>query len=64
MTRPGSDGRYKVADLPPGEYYIAALTDVEQNEWLDPAFLTQLVPASTKVAVAEGEKKEQSLRIK
>jgi uncharacterized protein (DUF2141 family) len=64
MTRPGSDGRYKVANLPPGDYYIAALTDVEQNEWLDPAFLTQLVPASTKVALAEGEKKEQSLRIK
>ena len=63
-TRPGSDGHFKFLNLPAGDYLIAAVTDVEQGEWYDPAFLAQLVGASTKVTLAEGEKKVQSLRIK
>ena len=63
-TRPGGDGRFKFQNPRPGDYLIAAVTDVEQGEWNDPAFLEQLVAASTKISVAEGEKKTQSLRIK
>jgi hypothetical protein len=63
-TRPGGDGRFKFQNPPPGDYLIAAVTDVEQGEWNDPAFLQQLVSASTKISLAEGEKKTQSLRIK
>ena len=62
--RPGGDGHFKFQNPPPGDYLIAAVTDVEQGEWNDPAFLEQLVGASTKISVAEGEKKTQSLRIK
>jgi hypothetical protein len=62
-TRPASDGRYRIQNLPPGEYLIAAVTDVEQGEWYDPAFLAQLVGASTKIVLTEGEKKVQSLKI-
>jgi hypothetical protein len=61
--RPATDGRFRIAGLPPGEYLLAALTDVEQGEWLDPSFLEKLVPASVRVALAEGEKKNQDLRI-
>jgi hypothetical protein len=63
-TRPGNDGKYRVQNLPPGDYLIAAVTDVQQNEWYDPAFLAQLVGGSTKITLGEGEKKAQSLRIK
>ena len=63
-TRPGADGRFKFQNPPPGDYLIAAVTDVEQGEWNDPAFLEQLVGASTKISVAEGEKRTQGLRIK
>jgi hypothetical protein len=62
-VRPGSDGRFRVANLPPGDYLIAAVTDVEQSEWYDPSFLAQLVDASTKITLAEGEKKVQNLKI-
>jgi hypothetical protein len=63
MTRPGSDGRFTVRNLPPGDYLIAAVTDVTQGEWMDPSFLEQLLAASIRFSVAEGESKTQDIRI-
>lgn len=62
-VRPASDGRFRVSNLPPGDYMIAAVTDVEQGEWYDPSFLAQLVDDSTKIQLAEGEKKVQNFKI-
>lgn len=62
-VRPGVDGRYLIKDLPPGDYLIAAVTDIDQDEWKDPAFLERLVPASARISIGEGEKKTQDLRI-
>jgi hypothetical protein len=62
-TRPGTDGRFTVTNIPPGEYRIAALVDVAPGEINDPAFLEQIVGASVKFTLAEGEKKTQDLRI-
>jgi hypothetical protein len=61
--RPASDGAFSTADLPPGEYLIAAITDADANEWQQPSFLEQLVAASVKVTVADGQKVRQDLRI-
>jgi hypothetical protein len=63
MARPGTTGRYAVRNLPPGEYFVAALTDVEFNAWFDPAFLEQLVAASTRVTLAESQKLTLDLKI-
>jgi hypothetical protein len=63
MARPTNLGRYAVRNLPPGEYYLAAVTDVIQNEWFDPAFLESLVPASIRVTLGESERKMQDVRI-
>lgn len=62
-ARPGSDGKYIIPSLPPGEYRIAAVTDVETNEWFEPSFLQQLVGASAAVTLAEGERKQFPLKI-
>lgn len=62
-VRPGSDGRFTIKDLPPGEYLLGAVTDVDGDEWQDPGFLERLVPASIKLSIADGEKKVQDLRI-
>jgi hypothetical protein len=51
------------ADLPAGEYYIAALTDLDPVDWQTPASLDQAVPFAIKVRLAEGEKKVQDLKI-
>jgi hypothetical protein len=61
--RPGGDSQFSFPNLPPGEYLVVTVTDVEQGEWYDPAFLAQLAPAAMKVAIAEGEKKVQPLKI-
>lgn len=62
-VRPGVDGRYTITGLPPGRYMLAALTDVDENDWQDQAFLEQLVPASVAITIGEGERKTQDLRI-
>jgi hypothetical protein len=59
----GSDGSYRIVGLPPDEYYLAALTSLDPVQVTDPVFLEQLVSASLRITLAEGEKKTQDLRI-
>jgi uncharacterized protein (DUF2141 family) len=63
MMRPATDGTFTTDGLPPGEYFVAALTDLEAGEWNDGAFLEQLVSSSAKVVLREGETTRQDLRI-
>ena len=62
-TRPSTDGRFAFRDLPPGDYRIAAVTDVEPGAWFAPEFLRQLLGASTVVTLGEGERKTQDVKI-
>jgi hypothetical protein len=64
QTRPASDGRFSIKGLPAGDYLLAALTDVERDEWFDPAFLAQLVPAAVRVTLSDGVVTTQNLRIR
>lgn len=63
-TRPATDGKFAFVGLPPGEYRIAAVTDVETGEWLDPEFLRQLLPASLGVRLADGQQVTQDIRVR
>jgi len=62
-VRPGTDGKFSFGGLPAGDYRLTAVTDVEQGEWFDPAFLEQLANASIPVTVREGEKKVQDIKV-
>jgi hypothetical protein len=62
-TRPATDGAFTVKGLPPGEYFLGAVTDVEQFEWNDPAFLEALVRTSATVTLREAQTTRQDLRI-
>jgi hypothetical protein len=64
MLRPGTDGRYVWPNIAPGEYFVAALTDVESGAWHARAFLEELVPAAIRVTVGEGERKIQNIQLK
>jgi uncharacterized protein (DUF2141 family) len=61
--RPGSDGTYIVA-LPPGEYYVAALTDLDNGDLNRAQFLDQLVGSAVRVTLRDGQKTRQDLRIR
>ena len=63
-SRPGTDGKFTFRNLPPGDYRITAVTDVEPGEWYNPDFLSQLVNASIQVQLGEGERKVQDIRVK
>jgi hypothetical protein len=62
-VRPGVDGRYAMTDLPPGDYLLAAVTDVDPDEWQNPAFLATLVSSAVKITVGAGETAAPTLRI-
>jgi len=52
-----------MADLPPGDSFLGAVTDIDPDDWQSPALLDQLVPTSVKVTIGEGEKKMQDLQL-
>jgi hypothetical protein len=56
-------GAYEIGGLPPGEYYLCALTELDTMLQFESEYLGQLVPVSIRIALAEGEKKTQNLRI-
>ncbi len=61
-VRPSSDGRYLVEQLPPGEYFLAVVADVEEGEWLERTFLQRLAGSASKIDVAEGQRLVRDLR--
>lgn len=62
-VRPATDGAFTLADLPPGEYLLAALTDFDVNDVRDASFADQLVAASLKVTISEGASARQDIRL-
>jgi hypothetical protein len=62
-SRPSTDGQFHLDDLPAGDYYLAALTDADQDEWQAPSFLAAAVAAGVKITLGEGESRTQDLKI-
>ncbi len=62
-ARPGTDGRYRVTGLLAGDYYLAVVTSMDEQDGADPAFLEALVPSAIKITVGSGETQRQDLMI-
>ena len=61
--RPSADGKFTIPNLPPGEYLMTAVTDMEPGEQFDPAVLELLSRSAVALTLGEGEKKTQDLRL-
>ena len=62
-VRPDQHGRYEIRGLPAGEYLIAAIDEVDQNDWWDPEFLHRVHPAATHVTLTEAGTVTQPLTL-
>jgi hypothetical protein len=62
--RPDTNGAFLFKGLPPGDYLVAALTDVEPGEWRNPSMLADLVAGAARVAIRDGARTTQDLRIR
>jgi hypothetical protein len=64
FQRPSTDGEFAIGGLPPGQYLLGALTDIADGDASDRSILEQLVPASVRLDLAEGETKRQDVRLR
>ena len=64
MTRPNPEGRYMFRALPPGDYVLAVVSDMEQGAQYDPEFLKSVAAGAVRVGIAEGGKVAQDLRVR
>ena len=62
-VRPATDGRYRIAGLPAGDYWLAVVTTMDPDSGTDPEFLESILSGAIKITVGEGETKRQDLRI-
>ncbi len=60
-TGAGVNGQYAVDDLPPGEYFVAAVAEVTPA-WAEPSFLAALAATATRVQLVAGETVRADLR--
>jgi protocatechuate 3,4-dioxygenase beta subunit len=68
-VHPGTDGRFTFGGpgpntLPPGDYLLAAVTDLDRDEQFDPALLQSLRATGVPITLQLGERKTQDLAIK
>jgi hypothetical protein len=58
-TRTGS---YTLSSLPPGDYYVVAVSSTTTRDWQDPKFLEAAAPLATRITILDGDRKTQDLR--
>jgi hypothetical protein len=63
VTPPASDGSFTVMGLPPGEYALAAIEDIDAADAADPALLARLLSSAYRFTLAEGERKSRDLQV-
>jgi hypothetical protein len=54
--------RYRLSDLPPGEYFAVALSKASSDNWELAAFRESLIPSATRITLGVGESRALDLR--
>jgi hypothetical protein len=61
-ARPSQEGRYSLRGLPPADYLVVAVKDIEPGQFQDPEFLESLRPQAMRITVNEGQSAVQDLK--
>ena len=62
-ARPNQDGRYTLRGMPPHNYYVIAVKDLEPGQQQDPEFLESMRPQAVRVSLGENETRVQDLKL-
>ncbi len=62
-ARPSQDGRYSLRGLPPDDYFVVAVKDIEVGQWQDPEFLESMRSSARRISLGEGEKRAEDLKV-
>ena len=62
-TRVGKDGKYRLTNLPAGDYYAVAIQDRLAGDWQNPKFLESLMTTASRVRVRDGDVVTQMLKV-
>lgn len=67
FARAGADGSFRIAGLPPGDYFVAAVDHLEGTadggEWQNPELLLRLESGAERITLLEGQAGTVSLRL-
>ncbi len=63
VGRPDTSGHFELDNLPAGDYYLAALTTIDQDELATSAFFERLAPLAMRLTLGEGEHRVQDLQL-
>jgi hypothetical protein len=61
-ARPDQDGRYTLRGLPPHDYLVVAVKEMEPGQTQDPEFLESLKAQAVRVSLSEGESRTVDLK--
>jgi hypothetical protein len=62
-VRVDKTGAFTISNLPPGDYYVAAVREASAADWQSPRFLEALAPQAQRVQLGDGQKASQSLKV-
>jgi hypothetical protein len=62
-TRPSQEGRYSLRGLPPHDYLVAVVKELEPGQWSDPEFLESLRAQASRITLHEGGNAVQDLKV-
>jgi Carboxypeptidase regulatory-like domain len=62
-ARPNQDGRYTLRGMPPHDYFVVAVKDLEPGQAQDPEFLDSIRTQAQRVSLGENETRVQDLKI-
>lgn len=63
FVRAGTDGTYRITELPAGDYHVCALTEIDPERQFDPDYLEPFMSYSIPMTFGDREVRTQNLRI-